>query len=266
MKLRFTHLAMLSVLFVGCDKDDSDTEGDTDTDTDVDVGFYVEGTAVDLMAAAPAAEGLCVYAGDPTPAIAGGEMEILTDEATVGAAGAYSVGKIDTASTVGLLMLVEDCADVTTPTVLPTATGLSSDDYATLGDGDTISDYNIYSIDAASQATIQGGLALAGYAADKGLGLTGNLDEDGALLGFVYDAKGNPVDAATINSATHPVYYFTGKGFVTTGTIAAAGAMFVIPGGPIGNYTVTHASLTFESLLGGSQPGYAVIVSFNESS
>jgi hypothetical protein len=235
---------------------DSDTDTDTDTDTDADTdvtGFAVEGMAVNLMDGSAAAEGLCVHAADPTPAMAGGEIEVLATS-TVGGSGAYSVTGIETDSAVGLLMLVADCGDE--GTVMPTATGMSTDSYAGLGDGDVIADRLIYSIDAASQGAMAAGLAHAGYA--------GDLAVDGALVGFVFDAAGAPVDGAVVTGPSgFPTYYFTGAGFNTAGTVAAANAMFVIPAGPIYSYSCAADGYDFDSILAGSQPGFAVIVAFD---
>jgi len=233
---------------------DTDTDTDTDTDADTDVtGFAVEGMAVNLMDGTGAAEGLCVHAADPTPAMAGGEIEVLATS-TVGATGVYSVPGIETDSAVGLLMLVADCADE--GTVMPTATGIATDSYAGLGDGDVIADRVIYSIDTASQGAMAAGLAGAGYA--------GDLAVDGALVGFVFDAAGTPVDGAVVTGPDgFPTYYFTGAGFTTDATVAAAKAMFVIPAGPIYSYSAAADGHDFDSILAGSQPGFAVIVAFD---
>jgi len=259
MKLHLLTLGLLGLFsLAACDGRGTDSEppeGDTDTDTDTDTdleGFAVEGVAANLMDGAAAAEGLCVHASDPTPAMAGGEIEILASS-TLGADGAYSVGGIETTSAVGLLMLVADCADE--GTVMPTATGISADTYDGLGTGDVIADRLIYSIDAASQALMAGGLAAAGYA--------GDLSVDGAMVGFVLGADGSPVDGATVTGPDgYPTYYFTGADFSGTGTVAAANAMFVIPAAPIYSYSAEADGETFDSLLAGSQPGFAVVVAF----
>jgi hypothetical protein len=231
---------------------DSDTDADTDTDTDVN-GFSVEGMAVNLMDGAAAAEGLCVHAADPTPAMAGGEIEVLATS-LVGADGVYAVPGIETDSAVGLLMLVADCKDE--GTVMPTATGISTDSYAGLGDGDAITDRVIYSIDATAQGMIAAGLAHAGY--------TGDLSVEGALVGFVFDSTGAPVDGAVVTGPKgFTTYYAAGQTFGTAGTVAAANAMFIIPGAPIYSYSCEADGYDFDSILAGSQPGFAVIVAFD---
>ena len=72
-----------------------------------------------------------------------------------------------------------------------------------------------------------------------------------------------PVGGATVTGpATSTTYYFYGKGFNTTGTVAAAGSLFIIPGAPVYSYACSAKGYTFDSVMAGSQPGYAVIVKF----
>ncbi len=49
---------------------------------------------------------------------------------------------------------------------------------------------------------------------------------------------------------------------VNAGTSALAGGLFLIPGAPISNYQTAAEGYDFDSLLAGSQPGYAVFVAF----
>lgn len=246
----FTLFAMImgALALGGCkDKGEDSTGGD---DSEPVGGFDISGSAVNLLTSAAAAEGLCVNAADPTAAIAGGDLEIVAT-GTVAADGTYLVADVVTDSTLGLLMVVADCASE--GTVMPTATGISSDDYSGLGEGDAITDRTIYSIDTSSAATLQAGLEAAGY--------TGTLTADGALVGFVFDSAGTPIEGATI-SGGGTVYYFTGTGFNTTGTVAAAKSMFVIPAAGVGNYSCTADGYSFDNLLVGSQPGIAVVIRF----
>lgn len=252
--------AMLAV--IGCSGRGGDTGGsnsggdDTSTggdDTGANTGgFTISGTALVLGSSQPATSGLCIEIADPTPAISGGELTILA-QSTIGDNGAFSVSGVHTSSTIGLLMLVEDC-EGQGPTVMPTATGISADSYAGLGDGDTLGDEVAWSIDGATGTQMQDGLALAGY--------TGELSTDGALIGFVVDQNGQPIDGATVTGGNTTTYYATPTGFDTTATSAEADAMFVIPAAPIYTYTCTADGYEFDSLLAGSQPGYAVIVQF----
>jgi len=143
--------------------DDSSGGGD---DSGAVEGITISGSASNLLTGAPATEGLCVVAADPTAAVAGGELTVLATS-TVNADGTFSVSGVANTSAVGLLVIVEDC-EGEGPTVLPTATGIKKDDYYDLAAGATLSDRSIYSIDATSQAAFQAGLTAAGYTGDLG--------------------------------------------------------------------------------------------------
>lgn len=243
---------------VACTDPKTDTGPDLDTgdtgEPEETVAFTVSGTAINLMdpAATPAAEGLCVSAADPTEAITGGEV-ITVSSSTIGAAGAYEVTGVNVKPVVGLLMLVEDCGDE--GTVLPTATGIPSDAYMALEDGDVLADTEIYSIDGASQAALQAGLEAAGY--------VGDLATEGSLIGFVLDVDGTPIEGATMHGRSgDTVYYYDGTGFGATATTAAGRGMWVIPEAPIYNYSCEADGLNFDNKMTGSQPGYAVVATF----
>ncbi|MBN1335880.1 MAG: hypothetical protein JXB39_07970, partial [Deltaproteobacteria bacterium] len=191
-------LLPLALLLVGCNDEDETGLDDTSPPEDTGpFGFTVKGTAMNLMPPQAAHEGLCVHAADPTDALSGGELDIL-GSGTVGAGGAYEIPGIITDSTVGLLMLVQDCNDE--GTVMPTATGMSASTYASLEGGDVISDYVVYSVDMGTKATFQKGLGAAGY--------TGDLTQEGALLGFVLDATGNPVGDAMVSGPKGTTTYY----------------------------------------------------------
>ncbi len=251
-------LLPLVLLLGACNDEDDTSETGTPTDDTGPSGFTVKGMAINLLAQAPAAEGLCVYAADPTPCLDGdcNIMDSVLVQGTVGTGGMYELKNIETDSAAGLLLLVQDCA--AEGTVWPSATGMAASTYSSLADGDVIPDYNIYSLDTAAQTAFQAGLTFAGY--------TGALTTDGAMLGFVFDSAGAPVDGAMVAGPKGTTtYYYAGPkvGFLTTGTVAAAGALFVIPGAPIYTYTCTATGYTFDTVTAGSQPGYAVIVKFN---
>jgi hypothetical protein len=215
-------------------------------------GFPVNGKVLDLLTHNPAAEGLCVYAADPTGAIAGGNiMDSILAETVVGSGGAYELSDIVTTSSFGLLFLVQDCDSE--GAVMPTATDMGRSTYSSLQAGDVISDYTIYSVDIATKNTFQSLLTVAGY--------TGNLDSDGALLGFVEDNAGTPVGGAVVTGpASSTTYYFYGKGFNTTGTVAAAGSMFIIPGPPVYFYSCAAKGYTFDNVMAYGLPGYIDLV------
>lgn len=231
--------------------DDSSGGGD---DSGAVEGITISGSASNLLTGAPATEGLCVVAADPTAAVAGGELTVLATS-TVNADGTFSVSGVANTSAVGLLVIVEDC-EGEGPTVLPTATGIKKDDYYDLAAGATLSDRSIYSIDATSQAAFQAGLTVAGY--------TGDLATDGALVGFVLDSGGTAIaDATVAGPSTATTYYMAADGsFNTSGTSASVNSLFVIPKAPVFTYAASASGYTFDSVLAGSQPGYAVLIRF----
>lgn len=243
---------MLGFALVACGGDDTTTP---ETDTTAASGFTVSGRAALLLdPATAAAEGLCVDLLDPTPALAGGEPTVL-GSTTVGADGSFTITDVTTTSTVGLLMAVAQCPGGTSGGVLATATGIEAGDYDGVAAGTVLDGYNAYVIDAAGAAMIEGGLAAAGY--------TGDLAADGSLLGFVLDPAGLPVDGAAVSGGGAPIYYATTTGFDTTATVAAAGALFVIPAAPIYTYGCSGGGFTYAPILAGSQPGFQVVVAFN---
>jgi hypothetical protein len=273
MLFRYTLAALLgTALVTGCaPEDDTDTDvADTDDTDDTDAaagGFSISGTAVDLALSAPAAEGLCVNVSDPTPAITGGEALVLS-ETTTAADGSYTLENVTTTSSLGLLIVVSDCEDATEHTVMPTATGIASSSYSDLGDGDSLPGQTSYSINAELEAGVDASLTAVGYTGDA-IGVAGT------FVGFVFDTDGYPLGDATVTCTTDETvltYYqdgdptdglFSTAGAVNSGTDAAAGSLFWIPGAPISNYEADHGSNTFESQLAGSSPGTAVLIAFD---
>lgn len=253
MRIALTLLSIFATLgLAACGDDKGDDTSAVDTSDSGPQGFTISGTVAPLLDPAATVVGLDVSIADPTAALGGGELEILTEPTTVGADNTFSLTGVITTSTVGLLLLVEDDAG----TVMPTATGVSKTLYVDIEDGATISDFGAYSIDAASQAEMQQGLEDAGYAGDLGV--------EGALVGFVLDSAGAPVANAVVKGlGSTAVYYQNEDGtWNTTGTVAATNSLFVIPGASIGSYSCTAEGYTFTSLLAGSQAGYAVLVRF----
>lgn len=249
----------------GGSTDGGSTDGGTSDGGTGDSGITIAGTAADLVTGAAAAEGLCIYAADPTAAITGGELTIIASAETV-AGGAYTLSNVSTSSQVGLLILAQDCGKGTIA-VMPTATGISASSYSSLADGDTLSDVTSYVVDSTLQAGIDASLAAAGY--------TGSIAKQGALLGFVFDTGGTPLSGVTVTgtgSGTTTYYadsdssdgLFTNASVgVNSTTDATANAMFVIPAAPIWSYTADDGGAhKFASVLAGSQPGYAVVVAF----
>ena len=244
--------------------DDDDTVGDDDDDTAAG-GFNITGIVIDVATAAPTTyPDLCVDLLDPSPALTGGDP-LLLQTATVGAGGTISFTSIVTDSVVGLLMSAKDC---TTPgtTVYTTATGIFYESFQYLGAGDTLADQVSFSIDN----TLLGGLEASATAA----GYTGDLSTDGFMFGFVFDSARAPLDGMTVAcSSCAPAWYldadsadglFTTAAALNTATSAAAGAAWLIPAGPIGQYTATDPGgvYTFGTQLNGSNPGSATATAF----
>ena len=110
--------------------------------------------------------------------------------------------------------------------------------------------------DAEALADITNSLAAEGY--------TGDLTEDGALIGNVIDAQNEPVDGAVITGhPDFPIYYASETAYDGTATNALANSFFAIPAAPIFTYECAAEGYTFDSVLAGSQSGYAVFIDFN---
>lgn len=237
------------------DTDTADTDtADTDTGGD-EQGFSVSGTAIDLMSASPAAEGLSVAIADPTPALAGGELDIL-GTSTTAADGTFTVTGVETTATLGLFMVVSGGDNMNT------ATGIAASEYSSLGDGDAITGKSAYVVSNTMQVGIDQSAALLGYA--------GTIATDGVVFIAIRDASGNPVDGAVVSCGDcgASIYYMDGDssdGLFTTGgapnegTVAAAGALAVVPAGPIATYEASTSTL-YGGQLTGSLPALASFV------
>jgi hypothetical protein len=265
--------AFLLTVVAGCD-DGSDTDAtdtdvtDTDTtdtdDTDVvaDITFSIEATALDMMLQAPAAEGTCVDLIDPSPAAMGDEPITLAST-TVGVAGAVVFDDVVNVESLGLIMSVKDCVDADPAAVYTTATGIPYDTYADLEDGGTLSGLTAFSINLTYLAGLQ--------ASATAVGSTADLAVDGFFMGFVLDDAGLPIGGATVtcdDCDTITTYYqdedssdglFSSGAGINAATDPNTG-MFVIPGGPISNYTAEDGDVhTFAPQLNGSNPGSASV-------
>jgi hypothetical protein len=277
MSERLVLVALALGAFVACtgrgdtgqhpDTDVVDTEGNTgDSDTATPFtgpGFVIKGTAVDAQTGLPSViAGLCASAVDPGPAMIGGEPEILAT-APVRADGRFAIEGVETNSSIGILMLIDDC-ETSTDLVLSAATGIAKADYDQLGDGDVLADRTAYVVTAAYAVDIDAGLAALGD--DSHLG-------DGALAGYVrvLDSLA-PIDGATVHGNNATSYYadandvdglFGAAAVANTSTDAAADAFYVIPGAAIQNYTAEDGGAhTFASALAGSFPGLVVFVTW----
>ena len=248
----------------------STDSGSTDSGDTDPTGFAMSGMALDLGTLAPAAEGLCVYAADPTKAMGGGELDILGGS-QIGAAGAFTIENIVTTSVVGLFVIVQDCADATEATVVPTATGVSPGNVASVSDGETLEGLTMLSINNAMATGIDMSLTGVGYEG-------GSVQETGMMAGFVMDNASAPIADATVSCTTGngtpcaPVFYadadptvgglFAGAAGINTGTAIEAGGLFVVPGAPIFTYSAAHNDYTFTDQIFGSVPGLATFMTF----
>lgn len=217
------------------------------------IDFTLSGTAIDLATSTPAAEGLCVRAVNPDPAVTGGDP-ITMAEGTVGAGGAFSMSGVDAKPAFGILVSVLDCD--TDVTVLTTATPVLPPLYADVEAGGEVSGLTAFSINAMYADGMDASLAAAGYG--------NSIWKAGGLMGGVWDSTYAPIGGATVTGASGTVYYqdgdardglFTTKGALNTSTIAPAGALFLIPEAPIGSYSASASGYTFPSNTLGSTPG-----------
>ncbi len=238
-------------------------------------GFSVSGLAYDPFSTTehgtqglPAAEGLCVYLADPTPALATGsaaDLDLLAGTAT-GTSGTFALEGVHTTSLVGLFLVVDDC-DPETDTVSTSITGVTLGDYLDLSDGDLLGDQIALVLDATILAAIEASLPYAGFA--------GSYLEGGAMIGFALDAEGVPAHGATVVRADGEpadVYYadanpldglFSAGAAANTATDAYASAMFLIPGAPLTEWTVAHGEASFETVFFGTVPGVTTFFAIN---
>ena len=249
------------------DAADTDT-GDTDYG-DVE-GFIIEGTAKDLELNVPAAEGLCVSAVDPSPVFIGMAPDIRRT-ATVRADGTFALVGIETDSSLGVLMLVDDCEGAAEDTVFPTASGVAVEDYESLGDGDIVEGRrDAWSISQTFRATLDADLAAAGATA---------FFADGVLMGAVAQADDTPIAGAVVKcvatSCPQPAVFYADNdwtdGIFETGgtrnaeTIAGdpARALYFAPDANIQSYSADDGGAhSFTSRTAGSFAGWAVYVTF----
>ncbi|MCK6505402.1 hypothetical protein L6R53_18720 [Myxococcota bacterium] len=236
--------------------DGGTTDGGT-TDGGTELSFTLAGTAIDLATSTPAAEGLCIRAINPDPAVTGGEPVTMA-ESTIGAGGAFSIAGVNDTPAFGILVSVFDCKGA--GAVLATATPVLPPLYADVMTGDTISGLTAFSISGAYADGIDASLAAAGY--------VGSIWKVGGLMGGVWDSSYMPIEGATVTGASGTVYYqdavsadglFTNaKTGLNTSTIASGGALFLIPEAPIGGYSATAVGYTFPTNTLGSSPGSVI--------
>ena len=276
MKNLTVTMAIISLAACGGKGDDTsvvtdDTSVVTDdtgeTGTMVDASFSLSGNTVDMVNMGPVSvDGLCMTIADPTAAIAGGDLIVLTQTTIEAGTGAWATEAFETDSSVGLFMIASDC-DGTTTEVFPTATGLSVESYAEGGNAEDIGGLTSISINMMAAGGINQSLQAAGS--------TMNLADNGAMAGFVFDSAGVPVGGATVcGSDCANTYYFdtamndglftTAGSGVNSETSAAANGSFIVPGASVYTYVVDDggAHEWWDSLLFGAVPGLVSFVQF----
>lgn len=224
-------------------------------------GWNLTGTAIDFAAQAPATEGLCIELLDPSPALTGGEPVVLV-ASTIGANGAIDLTGIKTTSVLGLLASVKDCGGLKNQTVFTSATGVPYEDIRYMSEGETLADVTALVITMPFLAAMQASLEAVGY--------TGDLATEGFVFGLVADNAGTPLAGATVTCQTCPTAYyldensadglFGAAATANTATSAAAGGVFIVPAGPVGQYTAEDGGAhSFPTQINGSTPGSAMI-------
>jgi len=247
---------------IGCTDKAGDTAGDTDT-TFV-IGFEVRGTIENIEDGATTADNLCIDLIDPTSKVFEGGDLLILDSTQVTAEGTFVFTGVTTSSSVGLLMLADDCDGG--DQYMGLATGIPSDTVNALDYGDVLEGQVLYFVE---QEVINGyntDLALAGY---TGAGI----QVDGSIMGWVIDGieleTAGPVDCAQVvpYSDETECYYADGDtsdGLFTTGgapnteTDLSGGGFYVCTPAPIGTYTASDCNGSeYYEILGGSVDGLA---------
>jgi len=261
MHIRTLFAVGLALAVAGCTDKDDDTA--SDTDTIFIIGFEIMGSIEDIDSGATTADNLCVELIDPTSKVfEGGELLILDSTEVVD--GMFSFSGVTTSSTVGLLMLADDCDGG--DQYMGLATGIPSDTVNALDYGDKLDGQVLY---VATQVVVDGynaDMALAGY---TGAGI----HVDGSVMGWVIDGieleNAEPVDCATVEPYSDETvcYYadtdpsdglFTTGGVPNTETLAAAESFYICTPAPIGTYTASDCNGTeYYEILGGSVDGLA---------
>ncbi len=256
--------AAAPLLLSACDKGGEDSGG---AGTDYVVGFEIQGAVQQFWTGETSAENLCIDLIDPTDKVfSGGELLTLAST-EVAADGSFGFTGVTTTSTIGLLMLADDCdgGDM----YMGLATGIPSDTVNALDYGDVLSDQISYVVTQETVATFDADLAAAGYTGP-------GLEVEGAIMGWIISsadlATAGPVDCAYAVpfSAETTCYYadgddsdglFTTDGVPNTETRAEAGSFYTCPAATIGTYTAEDCNGSeYYEILAGSIDGLAQFV------
>jgi hypothetical protein len=227
-------------------------------------GFSVEGVAWNFGKYDWAEAEMCLTLVDPSSVLTGGEQEIL-GETLIRSAGAFSVSGVETDSTLGLFMVVQDCQGV--GDVVPTATGIGYAEFEGLTTGDTVMRRQTLVIDRELAGLIDSEV-------EGEIDLADGIEVQGAMFGFVRDTTGQFIDGATIvcDAMECPtVFYFDSDhsdGMFSTGgqlnqhADAAAESAFIIPKAPLQTYVAQLDGVQFRPEFFGSSPGSVTVIVF----
>lgn len=224
-----------------------------------EVLFQLEGSVYNIDADAPGGAGGCVELFDPAGLVTG-EAATSLGVTTIDGDGDFRFEEVSTSANFGLLWTVRDCAEE--GALYATTSGVSAESYADLADGDLLGDQTAFALTQDYADRLGDGAALAGYG--------GDLTRDGFVFGWVFDADAQPVEGATVRCPEcGDVYYQDGDdtdGLLTDGdtanttTLAAGGAVFIVPAGPLDTYEADNGSDSFSSVFAQSDPGGATTV------
>lgn len=247
-------LALLS----GCagDKGGEDTARDTARDVRPTATYTIEGQAVEFgPEEAPAAEGLCVEAVDPSVMLDGAGSAPL-GSTTVGAEGAYTLTDIPIRE-LPTVVRIRDCEDTGRPTVFPTSSPVQLSTDAPVAAGDVLRDVRSIVLGVDPFDRMRTDLSAAGSTVD--------LTESGLVFGYVWTGEGRPIAGAQVTCDGCTAYYgdaddsdglFMTGGVVNTATGDAG--VWVIPGAPRGDYGAVAAGYTFAAVPMAAPPGGAL--------
>lgn len=251
------------LLLSACGKDGGDS-GEPDTYV---VGFEIQGTVQHFWTGDTSADSLCIDLIDPTEKVFNGGELLTLDSTEVAADGSFGFTGVTTTSTIGLLMLADDCdgGDL----YMGLATGIPSDTVNALDYGDVLADQISYVVKQETIDTFNAHLATAGYTGP-------GLEVEGAIMGWIISsadlASAVPVDcASTIPFSEETTCYyadtddsdglFTTGGVPNTETLSAAGSFYTCPAASIGTYTAEDCSGNeYYEILAGSIDGLAQFV------
>lgn len=258
-----------ALTFGACNGDDdpasesgSESGSESESESEVEAPIIsISGLTREVASGDPATDTHCVQAVDPSAALDGGELTVLSS-ATVNADGTYLIEDIDVRlAPLAIFLILTDC-DMADGTVFPSATGFAAETYSSAEAGDSFESVMLY-VGADTADGLNASLALIGSDATL---------DDGSVMAFIQDSSGAPLGGATLTCGDcGPTYYVnpasetgllgSGPEDINEATIPGVGLAF-IPGGPVGAYQASADGYAFEAGLFGSLPGIAAFTAF----